>query len=63
MTLEVKNLDKDADVRTFEHGRAEVAKAGSVTVGGRRWSPAGAGRTTSSRSREPIPARSITRAT
>ncbi len=44
MTLAVKNLDKDADVRAFEHGRAEVAKAGSVTVGratlepGWRWS-------------------------
>ncbi|TMK30545.1 MAG: cupin [Actinobacteria bacterium] len=44
MTLEVKNIDKDADVRAFEHGKAEVAKAGNVTVGratlepGWRWS-------------------------
>ena len=44
MTLEVRNIDKDADVRTFEHGKAEVAKAGSVVVGratlepGWRWS-------------------------
>jgi len=29
----VKNIDKDADVRAFEHGKAEVAKAGNVTVG------------------------------
>lgn len=44
MTLEVRSIDKDADVRAFEHGKAEVAKAGSVTVGratlepGWRWS-------------------------
>ena len=44
MTLEVRNVDKEADVRTFEHGKAEVAKAGSVVVGratlepGWRWS-------------------------
>src|SRR5437867_2542384 len=44
VTLEVKNIDKDADVRAFDHGKAEVAKAGNVTVGratlepGWRWS-------------------------
>lgn len=44
MTLEVRNLDKEADVRAFEHGKTEVAKAGSVVVGratldpGWRWS-------------------------
>lgn len=57
--LEKRSFDSPDEARPFQaHGKAEVVMLGDFTIGKGPSNRAGDGQTTSSRSPEPIPARS-----